>query len=209
MQSPHLVSSSSLLEHLNHQVFLAINAGPDTPTWLLGCARFVATVPLFLLPPLLLGLWCWGDRAKRGALLRALSVTVVALLMGFLIGALWPHPRPFAIGLGHAWLQHADNASFPSDHLTIFASVALSLLFDDAYLLGAALGLVGLAVGYARVYLGIHFPLDMLGALAVSAVGNSLVWVLWQRHGAPLTQQAENLYRRCLAPAIARGWVRD
>lgn len=208
MPSPNLASSSSLLEHINHQVFLAINAGPDTPTWLLGFARLIATAPLFLLPPILLGLWCWGDRAKRGALLRALGVTLFALLMGFLIGALWPHPRPFVIGLGHAWLQHADNASFPSDHLTIFASLALSLLFDEAYLLGGVLALVGLAVGYARVYLGIHFPLDMLGALAVSAISNSLVWVLWQRHGASVTQLAEDLYRRCLAPAITRGWVR-
>lgn len=207
MPSAH-IASSSLLESLNHQVFLAINAAPDTPTWLLGLARLTASVPLFLLPLALLGIWFWGDGARRGVLLRALVVTLAALLMGFMIGALWPHPRPFAIGLGYAWLQHADNASFPSDHLTIFASLALSLLFDEAYLLGCVLAVIGLAVGYARVYLGIHFPLDMLGALAVSAVSNSLIWVLWQRHGTGLTLQAENLYRRCLAPAIARGWVR-
>lgn len=70
------------------------------------------------------------------------------------------------------------------------------------------IGAVGLAVGYARVYLGIHSPLDMLGALAVAAVSNSLVWLLWQRHGGTLTAQAETLYRRVLAPAISRGWLR-
>ena len=208
MPSTLIAPSSSLLESFNHHAFLAINAGPDTPGWLLGFARLVATAPLFALPLVLLGLWCWGDSQKRGTLLRGLVVTLLALTMGLLIGTLWPHPRPFAIGLGHAWLQHAANASFPSDHLTIFASLAISLLFDEAYLIGGVLALAGLAVGYARVYLGIHFPLDMLGALAVAAVSNSLVWLLWQRRGDGLTQLAEGLYRRCLAPAIARGWVR-
>ncbi|MDF3932721.1 phosphatase PAP2 family protein [Pseudomonas citronellolis] len=201
-------SGLSLLESLNRELFLAINAVPDTPTWLLDAARFIASVPLFLLPLALLGLWCWGDCRLRGALLRALAVTLLALLLSQAIGLLWPHPRPFAIGLGHAWTAHAANASFPSDHLTLFAGVALSLLFDEAYLIGALLGLGGLAVGYARVYLGIHFPLDMLGALAVAAVSNSLVWLLWQRLGDALTALAEGLYRRWLAPAISRGWLR-
>lgn len=201
-------TSQTLLETLNHQVFLAINAAPDTPAWLLGLARLVATVPLYLLPAVLLAMWCWGEQARREGLMRALAVTVLALLIGFLIGTLWPHPRPFAIGLGHAWLAHAANASFPSDHMTIFAGLALSLLFDDAYLAGGALAASALAVGYARVYLGIHFPLDMLGALAVAAVSNSLIWLPWQRHGARLTQVAEQLYRRCLAVPIMRGWVR-
>ena len=165
---------------------------------------FIATVPLYLLPLALLYLWCRGDHGLRGRLLRALGVTSLALGLSLLIGLLWPHPRPFAIGLGHAWLAHAANASFPSDHLTLFAGCALSLLFDDAWLLGALIGAVGLAVGYARVYLGIHSPLDMLGALAVAAVSNSLVWLLWQRHGGTLTAQAETLYRRVLAPAISR-----
>ena len=198
----------SLLEALDRQAFLAINATAQTPAWLIDAARFIATVPLYLLPLALLYLWCRGDHGLRGRLLRTLGVTSLALGLSLLIGLLWPHPRPFAIGLGHAWLAHAANASFPSDHLTLFAGCALSLLFDDAWLLGALIGAVGLAVGYARVYLGIHSPLDMLGALAVAAVSNSLVWLLWQRHGGTLTAQAETLYRRVLAPAISRGWLR-
>ncbi|MEL7936068.1 phosphatase PAP2 family protein [Pseudomonas delhiensis] len=198
----------SLLEALNRQSFLAVNATAQTPAWLIEIARFAATVPLYLLPLALLGLWCRGDQRLRSQLLRALGVAVLALALSLLIGLLWPHPRPFAIGLGHAWLAHAANASFPSDHLTLFAACALSLLFDDVWLPGALIGAVGLAVGYARVCLGIHYPLDMLGALAVAAVSNSLVWLLWQRHGSTLTARAETLYRRALAPAISRGWLR-
>ncbi|SDH78644.1 phosphatase PAP2 family protein [Pseudomonas panipatensis] len=203
-----LSSSPSLLETLNREAFLSINAGPATPGWLLEIARLVASVPLILLPAVLLAMWCWGNPKGRGMLLRAVSVTALALLLSLFIGLIWPHPRPFAIGLGHAWLQHAANASFPSDHLTIFAGIAISLLFDGAVLAGALFAVIGLIMGYARVYLGIHYPLDMLGALAVAALSNSLIWLVWQTRGQALTSLAENLYRRTLAPAIARGWIR-
>jgi undecaprenyl-diphosphatase len=82
------------------------------------------------------------------------------------IGALWPHPRPFMIGLGHAWMPHAADSSFPSDHMTVFAGVGLTLLFDGAVGWAILALLVGASVAWARVFLGVHFPPDMAGAVA-------------------------------------------
>lgn len=87
----------SLLEALDRQAFLAINATAQTPAWLIDAARFIATVPLYLLPLALLYLWCRGDHGLRGRLLRALGVTSLALGLSLLIGLLWPHgPSPSA-----------------------------------------------------------------------------------------------------------------
>lgn len=199
--------ANNLLDSWNQSLFLTLNAGPDTPHWQIAGAHLVASAPLFLLPLALLALWCLGKANQRSPLLRAVVVMACGLAIAQLIGLLWPQPRPFAVGLGHAWIEHAANASFPSDHMTLFACAALSLLFDASYLLGASLLVLGIAVGLARVYLGIHYPLDLLGGLAVAAVSNSLVWVFWQRYGQSCTGAAENLYRRSLAPAIQRGWI--
>ncbi|MCP1625753.1 phosphatase PAP2 family protein [Pseudomonas nitroreducens] len=199
---------STQLEALNQSLFLAINATPDTPAGLIHLAQLVATVPLFLLPLTLLWLWCRGDSTRRDALLRAALVMAAGLTLAQVIGLLWPATRPFAMGLGHAWLNHAANASFPSDHMTLFACAALSLLCDGALVAGGLLALTGILVGLARVYLGIHFPLDLLGGCAVAAIANTLAWVGWARWGARCTQAAENLHRRWLAPLIRRGWVR-
>ncbi|KAF1057302.1 MAG: putative undecaprenyl-diphosphatase YbjG [Pseudomonas citronellolis] len=201
-------TAPSVLEAWNQAMFLHINAPVDTPLWLIELARFVAVVPMYALPFVLLGLWCWSEARYRSAVLRAILVTACGLLLSLLIGLAWPHPRPFALGLGHAWLAHAANASFPSDHLTIFACLAISLLFDEAYRVGLLLAASGLAVGYCRVYLGIHFPLDMLGALALAAVSNSAAWLLWQRYGERLTRHLVSGYRRSLGPVIQRGWIR-
>jgi undecaprenyl-diphosphatase len=199
---------SNLLEAVNQSLFLSINATPDTPAGLIHLAQLVATVPLFLLPLALLWLWCRDDPRGRSALLRALLVMATGLALAQIIGLLWPTPRPFAMGLGHAWLHHAANASFPSDHMTLFACAALSLLCDGVVLAGSLIAAIGICVGLARVYLGIHFPLDLLGGCAVAAIANTLVWMGWARWGASCTQAAENLHRRWLAPLIRRGWVR-
>ncbi|MDE1961862.1 MAG: hypothetical protein KGH80_09700 [Xanthomonadaceae bacterium] len=54
-----------------------------------------------------------------------------------------------------------------------------------------------------------HFPLDMLGALAVAAIIFAVVSPPWRRAAAPLTGWIEALYRRLLARPIALGWIRD
>jgi membrane-associated phospholipid phosphatase len=42
------------------------------------------------------------------------------------IGLVWQHPRPFMAGIGHAWISHATDSSFPSDHTTVSFGVALA-----------------------------------------------------------------------------------
>jgi len=206
MPSALPAASSNLLDALNHSLFLSINASPGTAEWALYLARLIATVPLYLLPLGLLWLWC-RNPGWRGDVLRALAVMATGLALAQLIGLLWPTPRPFAMGLGHAWIHHVANASFPSDHMTLFACAALSLLSDKLYRPGAVIALSGILVGLSRVYLGIHFPLDLLGGCAIAAVANSLVWLGWNRWGWLCTTQVETLYRRWMGPLIRRGWI--
>ncbi len=66
-----------------------------------------------------------------------------ALGCGQLIGLLWPHPRPFMLGLGHAFLAQA-KAPFPSVHATVFFTLGLSLLLSSLRRLGGTILLSGL-----------------------------------------------------------------
>lgn len=113
------------------------------------------------------------------------------------------------IGLGHTFIPHAADASFPSDHASIFSAVALTLVFGYVRsLTGWAILALGMGVAWARIFLGVHFPFDMLGAVVVVCVvwmGLSLVWPLV---GTTLTQQIERLYRVILARPIALGLIR-
>lgn len=196
------------IEAFNQSLFLWINASANTPSWAIDTAIFLADDLIYLIPVLLLVLWLWGDGARRNQAIKACLVTLLALGANQVIGLVWQHPRPFMVGLGHAWIPHAADSSFPSDHMTVFAGIGLTLLLGGAFRLAAAVLATGFAVAWARVFLGVHFPLDMAGAVAVTGVTYVVVLPLWRMAGDTLTNLAEKLYGTVFSHPIASGWVR-
>lgn len=195
------------LEALNRALFLSINATPSAPVWLIDIARFIADDVIYLVPLLLVALWLAGGEDRRAAAVRVCCAVLVALGINQLIGLGWMHPRPFMIGLGHTFIEHAPDSSFPSDHVTVLASGALTLLLAGERRYGLSMLLAGVAVAWARVFVGVHFPLDMAGAVAVACVAYALVAPLWRMSGAALTRGLITVYRKLLAWPIGRGWL--
>jgi undecaprenyl-diphosphatase len=195
------------LEAFNQALFLAINATPSTPALQIDIARFIADYVILLVPLSLIAMWLSGAERQRETALRACCVALLALGINQLIGLVWPHPRPFVMGIGHTFIEHAPDSSFPSDHGTIFACIALTLLLDGARRYGIVILLSGLAVAWARVFVGVHFPLDMVGAVAVAVVAFLLIAPLWRLLGASVTRSLVALYRKLLAWPIGRGWL--
>jgi len=196
------------LEAFNRALFLRINGGDDTAPWLIHAAIGIAEYLIYLIPALLLALWLWGDSARRRLALKACAVALVGIGVNQVIPLFWQHPRPFMVGLGHTWIPHAPDSSFPSDHMTVFASIGLSLVLDGAVGIGLVTLLVGACVAWARVLLGVHFPLDMVGAVGVAACSDVVVSPFWRRAGTTTTAVAERLYRRVFARPVAAGWIR-
>jgi undecaprenyl-diphosphatase len=196
------------LEAFNRALFLVINGTSDTPAWIVDTAVFCANYLVWLVPALLAGMWLSGRRQYRRLAIRAFVVTVAALGCNQLVGFAWPHPRPFVVGLGHTFLPHAPDSSFPSDHATVFASVALTLLVGRLRWLGGMTLVTGAVVAWARVFAGVHFPLDMAGAVGIACIAYALVAPPWSACGSMLTRLAVTIYRKLLAWPIRRNWLR-
>jgi undecaprenyl-diphosphatase len=84
-------------------------------------------------------------------------------------------------------LVAASNSSFPSGHSTSAAAVYLTLgaiiargvakrRALRAYALTVAV-LLSLLIGFSRVYLGVHYPTDVLAGLSLGAAWASLIWL--------------------------------
>ena len=167
------------MESLNHQLFLALNAGDTASSFGIWAARVLAEWPIGLAA--VLALVALLVQKQRGVLAGRLLLTVV-LAMGtaYCIRKFHYNPRPFVIGLGRMLIDHAPTSSFPSFHATFVFSLALPLLFQQGTrLFSLIILLLGLMTAWARIFAGVHYPLDMTGAfmtaLAAAVVAAMLV----------------------------------
>ena len=188
----------------NLHLFQLINASPGLGSGRLWLSILLAQWLIVLVPAGVAVAWIQGDQVARLELLEMLLATALALAAAQVISHAWPQPRPFVLQLGTQYLQHGADSGLPSGHVTVFWSLALAALLTRRFaVLSFPLLAAGLAVGWSRVFLGAHFPFDILAALPVAAGGALLARAL--RHAAmPLLTRLLYLYDR-LANA-ARSW---
>jgi undecaprenyl-diphosphatase len=167
------------LENLNYAWFAAINAAPDASSQSISIAVFLADKVVFIVALWMVYAWVRKSERFKFTLLDVVFTIIIALILSWVIGAVWYHPRPFELGLGQKLIEHATDSSFPSDHATLMFSAALPLLMQPiSRTWGVILFALTLSVAWARVYLGIHFPFDMIGALIVAAISTSIIRTL-------------------------------
>lgn len=103
-----------------------------------------------------------------------------ALLLAHAAKAMVDRPRPYQV-MANAVLrqQPAHGTSFPSSHTAVTLAVAIALVpFLARPLAATGIGYAVL-VGWSRVYLGVHYPLDILGGASIGmAAGGVILLVL-------------------------------
>ncbi len=184
----------------NTELFLLLNApaSPD-PAVLLG-VRMLAGSPVVLAPALLVWLWVRRPGPRRAGLLAVALGAVAGQAVNYGLGGLWFEPRPFMAGIGHTLIGHIPDNGFPSDHSTLmFALGAGLVLTGAARVAGLAVCALGLGVGWARVYLGVHFPVDVLTGFAVGTAAGFLARLIRPALNRYVLPPIERLYRFLLA----------
>ena len=103
------------------------------------------------------------------------------------------------IGLAHTLLAHAPENSFPSDHTTLLLTVGFGLIATSAApTWGTVVSAFGVLVAWARIYLGLHFPLDMFASALIACLFSGLAALLLSPVQAWLIPFAEWAYEGAL-----------
>jgi membrane-associated phospholipid phosphatase len=162
---------------------------------------------LLYVPVLLLLLWCVDE--KKGARLGCIII-LSAFVNGF-FKELLKQPRPFALEPS-VGLAFEPSYGIPSGHAQLSLCFALPLAIwaggsglaqrrgcRAAIRLGTALFILGIAL--TRLYLGVHFPTDILAGWLLGGIILGL-WFLLEPRAAPLLE-AGGLRSRLIAAAAA------
>lgn len=155
---------------MNYQLFKIINSFAGRIDWFDDIMEIFAQDIVWLLLALLATLWIIGTKEdQRSVFYACLSAGIALLLASLLISPEVNQARPFVSHTVHQLIPHSADPSFPSDHSTLAFSLAFSVLFINRKWGLAAFGLACLT-GAARVYVGVHYPGDIIGAGALSFV---------------------------------------
>ncbi|MHB1614976.1 MAG: phosphatase PAP2 family protein [Actinomycetes bacterium] len=168
---------------MNQRIFLDINSfsrHTGWAHWFMGPYAYFGGVVLLAL--LLLAGYLLARRRDQPVAVAAALWTGLASLIGLGISQIFNHavqePRPY-VTLAHVLVlvPRTTDFAFPSDHAVVTGAVVAGLFLVDRRLAWTAT-VVGALLVFARVYVGAHYPGDVLAGLGIGLTVTLLGWLV-------------------------------
>lgn len=173
---------------LNGSIFDTVNDLAGHATLADDVMKFAARYMIFVVFAVVASSWfvrSGSDESRRLGVYTACLTAALALVGALVIQQFYAHERPFVSRTDVTLLiRHGRDTSFPSDHASASFALAVGIA---VYRLRLGIVLLALAsvVAFARVYVGVHYPGDVLGgaalgggmALTLRAARPAFVWL--------------------------------
>ena len=178
--------------NFDYQIFSAINslAGQwQILDWFgILCAKYL----IFVIAGAIVGWWIslhktrpthrWPMEGKKKWLIFG-NVSLAVLfyvLINYVLGFIKFRTRPFISLNSKQLVNPFSEKSFPSDHTAVAFALATSVFFQHKKL-GAFLMFLAFLVGMARIYTGVHYPLDVLGGIVVGIFSATIFYLIFRK----------------------------
>ncbi|EJW16370.1 undecaprenyl-diphosphatase [Paenibacillus alvei] len=164
------------LSQLNIEMFRGINDLGKQFSFLNPSVVFIAEYTLYMLAACMLLFWFTRTTSNRMMVLQAGFAFILAEIIGKAVSMLHSHHQPFAVlPQVSKLINHAIDNSFPSDHTILFFSVCVSF-----WLMRKRAGWVWLVlagcVAISRVWVGVHYPVDIAAGAVIGIVSALIVY---------------------------------
>ena len=165
----------------SHKLFLKINnqvgKRPALDNFMRFCAKHLI---YFLSLAVLLWIFFQSPEILRHIII-AIMTLVITYLFSQLVGLLVKKPRPTVeLPQIKQIIQVLTlRKSFPSDHTMIsFLLVFLIIIFGAPIFFWIVLLLVACLVAIGRIYVGVHYPRDILGGIVLAVLSATVVYII-------------------------------
>lgn len=192
---------------MDYSIYKAIDAtGPD---FLHGPLKFAANDLVWVIVAMVVLTFLVPWRSRRlerrtGAVLATFAGAIALLIVQPIADAV-DRTRPFVSHPhAHLLIAHGRDPGFPSDHATGAFALAMGLWLYDRTI-GAIAFILAAIVAFARVYVGVHYPSDVVGgALIGMAVALILYFTPLRALIARIARACSGLWERILGFPPAR-----
>lgn len=178
--------------HIDGSAYVdVIDAAHRAPGWLNSLTAAWSAYGLALFALLMLACWWRARRAGTPAAVTALAaplITLAAFGVDALLKLAVREDRPCRT-LGVATLEACPapgDWSFPSNHSALAAAAAVALFYVSRRLGAVALA-AAVLMAASRVWVGVHYPHDVLAGFLVGAVVAAVAATTVRRHAPALT----------------------
>ncbi len=149
-------------------------------------------------------IWLWfgpRDAARRQTNQKAVLTTAISIglanLLVLISNQFYFRDRPFA-GLPpdsvRLLFYKPTDSSFPSNLAAVLFAIAIPIFIKNK-VYGSVLLAIAVLSSFGRIFIGIHYPLDVLGGAAIGTLGAGLafgaIWLI-----SPLVNFLMNLLRK-------------
>ena len=169
--------------NLDYFLFQQINDLAGRFFWLDKLAVFCAAyLQYFLAAGLLIFLFLGKEKTKNRIIILGalLSAGVARLFFTNIIRWLHYRPRPFLVYQVQQLLNHDMEGSFPSGHAAFFFALAMFVYFYNRWA-GVWFFAGAILIGLARVFVGIHYPLDIFGGAIAGIFTGWLIEIIFKK----------------------------
>jgi undecaprenyl-diphosphatase len=145
-------------------------------------------------------LFIFGGMSGRKTAIMMLLIMIILVPSVLAIKEIVERPRPFDVPTAEYLIIPEGKYSYPSGHATIVSAGAATLLVlfrDSPRRLGVAIGLAVEAalVCISVVYVGVHYPLDVVGGI-LFGTGVSFIFIGFTKRFEKTILSMTRIFRR-------------
>jgi undecaprenyl-diphosphatase len=177
---------------VNYRLFEMVNGGAGRFDSLDDVLEFAAVwliYGVFVVSALLVGRELYRRRIQPVVELG--SALFLAFAGAWILSHLSGQVRPFQSHQVHQLIPHDPGVSLPSDHATAAFALAFGVMAFISRRWGLGLAVAAVVIGFARVWVGVHYPGDILAAGLIAGLAVLEVWVgvRWNQAATRLARQ--------------------